>query len=362
MKKIAYVITQSEMGGAQKNILLLCHNFKNEYDITVYSGGEGNMIDKLHALGVKHVKVKDMVREINPLKDYKAYRFLTKEFKKNKYDIVHCHSSKAGVLGREAAKKTGINNIVFTAHGFVFNEPMNFIKKGIYKFIEKHEAKNTHTIICVDPEDVVLSKKYNMKPKKNIVYIPNGIDFKEHSIEYEKTSTMDRITFGLVANFYATKGHKYLIQAFNELIEEGYKAQLILIGDGELKDSMGKLAENNKNIKFLGYRQDAEKILKTLDCFVLSSVKEGFPYVILEAIKNKIPIIATKVGAVPEMLGNGEFGLLVDKEDSTKLKESMIYIINNRKEAKYKAELAYENCIKKYSIESCIDNTRKVYR
>lgn len=359
MKKIAYVITQSEMGGAQKHILLLCEGLKNLYDITVYSAEGGAMIKELENMNIKHVVIPNMVREISPLNDFKAYKFLSKEFKHNAYDVVHCHSSKAGIIGREAAKRAKIKNIIYTAHGFVFNEPMGNMKKNIYKFAEKYEAKNSHNLICVDSNDVNIAESYGIIPKKSLVYIPNGIDFKEES--YKDRAENDIFTFGLVANFYETKGHRYLIEAFNQLSNEGYKAKLQLIGEGILKNEMEILAKGNVNIEFLGYKKDAMNLMKNFDCFVLSSVKEGFPFVILEALKNKIPIIATKVGSVPQMLNQGDLGELVHKENVEELKCAMIKVMNDIETARAKAEKAYDICKNKYSIEKMIESTINIY-
>lgn len=362
MKKIAYVITQAEMGGAQKSILLLCKYLKVNYDITVYSAPNGGLIDELKLLGIKHVSVKNMVREINLVEDLKAYRFLLKEFTDNKYEIVHCHSSKAGIIAREAAHRAKVKNIIYTAHGFVFNEPMNKYKKDLYIFLEKHEAKKSNTVICVDPNDVAIAKKLGMKCKEDIVYIPNGIEFDSNESNNSSRINSNKFTFGFVANFYENKGHRYLIQAFNNFIEsDNFNAELVLVGSGELEEEMKLLAKNNPNIKFLGFRKDAQEIMKSFDCFVMSSVKEGFPFVILEAIKNKVPVISTEVGAIREILQDGKLGYIVKPFNSEELMQAMLHVINNQEESVHKAAEAYEFCLKNYSIDNMIRSTREIY-
>jgi glycosyltransferase involved in cell wall biosynthesis len=363
MKKLAYVITQAEMGGAQKSILLLCKYLKSQYNITVYSAPEGELIDELKVLGITHIPVEDMVREINLLKDYKAYKYLKKEFLDKAFDIVHCHSSKAGIIAREAAYSAKVKNIIYTAHGFVFNEPMNKYKKDLYVFLEKFEAKKSNTIICVDPNDVTIAQKLNMKCKNQITYIPNGIDFDiEQDSNNNSNSVKNSFTFGFVANFYENKGHRYLIQAFNELVKTvNYKANLVLIGSGELEQEMKFLSKDNSYIKFLGFRKDAQELMKSFDCFVMSSIKEGFPFVILEAIKNKIPVISTDVGAIKEILQNGKLGYIAKPFDSEDLMNTMIYVYNNHEEAKVKANEAYGYCTNKYSIKNMIEETKKTY-
>lgn len=365
MKKLAYVITQSELGGAQKNIILLCKKLKQDYDITVYSAPGGGLIDELSLMGIKHVSVPDMVREINLSRDFKAYKFLIKEFKSNKYDIVHCHSSKAGILARQAARRADVKNVIFTAHGFVFNEPMSQLKKKVYTFLEKYEGNNSHWIICVDPNDIKIAEKNGIKAKKGLVYVPNGIEFTEQDAYAVKVINKDQnkpFIFGLVANFYETKGHRYLIEAFNKLTANGdINAKLVLVGDGSIKKEMEALAGNNRNIDFWGYRKDGMEIMKDFDCFVLSSVKEGFPFVILEAVKNKLPVITTDVGAVREILEDGKLGMIVKPRDAEELVKAMKHVYNNREEAEAKAMQAFHKCRKDYSIDTMVNLTRKLY-
>lgn len=396
MKKIAYVITQSELGGAQKNVLLLCNGFKDRYNITVYSAPGGKMIDELNSMGVRHIAISEMVREINPIMDFKCYKKLKMEFKKNEYDVVHSHSSKAGILGREAARASGVRNIIYTAHGFVFNEPMSDFKKKLYTFLEGYESKKTTSLICVDENDITIAKKKGIKPKRNLVYIPNGIDFNSpitnvHS-QFAKCQSPDKLdvaclsldkqentqthiakmrkdfgisegdfVFGSVANFYETKGHRYLIQAFNDMCIEGYKAKLLLIGDGHLLQGMKELAGDNKNIIFLGYVENAMGKMNIMDCFVMSSLKEGFPFVILEAIKNKIPIVSTDVGSIKKILNGEEFGILTEPHDVASLRLSMIKALNEYPIIKEKAEKSYEFNKERYSLETMLKQTEELY-
>jgi glycosyltransferase involved in cell wall biosynthesis len=362
MKKLAMVVTQAEMGGAQKNIYLLAKYLSKDYDITVYSGESGALINELNEIGVKHIAVPALVRDIDLIKDFKAYRFLLKEFKTQGYDIVHCHSSKAGILARQAASGAKIKNSIYTAHGFVFNEPMSSLKRNIYIFLEKLQGKNCRSIICVNSQDVAVAENHGIKPKGALFYVPNGMDFGSLPDAAPDLIEKDVYTFGLIANFYETKGHRYLIEAFNSFSKKnGRKVRLVLIGQGSLRPEMENLAKGNENIEFWGYKENAEKLLKEFDCFVLSSVKEGFPFVILEAVKNKLPIIAADVGAVREILNDGKNGIVVEKANAAALEGAMAYALLHQEEMLKRAEAAFEFCKERYSINRMIELTRKVY-
>lgn len=366
-KKIAYVITQSELGGAQKHLLLLAKGLKEQYDITVYSKPGGKMVEELLALKIKYIPVNSMVREINLLEDFKTYKFLTNEFKQNNYDIVHSHSSKAGLIARLAANKVKTKKIIYTAHGFVFNEPMSKIKKTIYKIIERFAARLSDNIICVSPDDVEISKVVGIKPKSSIEYIPNGIEFEENSkesrLEIRKRLKLEQneFIFGFVANFYETKGHRYLIEGFNNFIKNGYQAKLVLIGEGNLISEMKVLAKENKNIEFLGFKPNACELIKAFDCFIMSSVKEGFPFVLLEAAYNKVPIITTEVGAIYEMLDGNKNGIVVPPKDSQAIYNAMKYAIKNKESMNVNAESEYDYCKNMYSLEKMVSLTRDLY-
>lgn len=362
VKKLAMVVTQAEMGGAQKNIYLLAKHLSKDYDIKVYSGESGALIKELKEIGVTHVAVPDLVRDINFAKDFRAYRFLVKEFRTQGYDIVHCHSSKAGILARQAAKDAKIKNCIYTAHGFVFNEPMNYLKKNIYIFLERLQGRNSQNIICVNSQDVAVAEKHGITPRGALYYVPNGLDFSSLPHGAPAVKEHDIFTFGLIANFYETKGHRYLIEAFNNFSKKTErKVRLVLIGQGALRPEMERLAEGNDSIEFWGYRENAEKLLSNFNCFVLSSVKEGFPFVILEAIKNKLPIIAADVGAVREILNQGKNGIIVEKANTEALEKAMAYALQHQEEMAEKAEAAFEFCKERYSIDRMIELTKKVY-
>lgn len=256
MSKIAYVVTQSELGGAQRNILLLAKSLSGRHDITVYAAPGGLLLDELRKAGIKAVEVPSMQREISLKDDLETYRFLLEAFRENRYEIIHSHSSKAGLLARMAGKKAGARINVYTAHGFVFNEPMSKLKKKLYIEIEKYGARKGTDLITVSERDQKAAKKLGISSGGETRYIPNGIDFPEKETllaQKEKNREKFRqvlgigngeVVFGAIANFYETKGHRYLIAAFNRLRMENpeLELKLVLIGQGSLQKTMEKLA------------------------------------------------------------------------------------------------------------------------
>jgi glycosyltransferase involved in cell wall biosynthesis len=336
--KVAQVVTLSEMGGAQKHVLLLSTELKNKgYDVTIFTSAGGKLVENARANGLNVVMVPHMVRDINPRDDIKAVRSLYKLFKEGGYDIVHCHSSKAGILGRVAAKLAGIKRIIYTAHGFVFNEPMSSIKRTIYVFIEKIGAMLGDKVIAVSKKDCDSALENKIVNKEKLTFIPNAIpeinkDLLKEPLEMKVELGLPASEFviGTISNFYETKGHAYLIEAVKKLYDEGYKFSTVFAGQGPKLDEMKDLAKEYGCITFLGYREDNYDIMNTLDLFVLPSIKEGMPYVILEAMSIGKPVLCTKVGALTDMISDGVNGYIVEPQDSGLIFHKLRWILENK--------------------------------
>ena len=373
MKKLAYVVTQSEMGGAQKNILLLSKGLSDKFEITVYCGPGGLLVEELQKSKIRVIEVPSLKREIALKDDLKTYRYLAKEFKEKGYSIVHSHSSKAGILARFAAKSSKVPKNIYTAHGFVFNEPMAGTAKAFYRIVERCAAGIATDLVVVSNRDLETAESLGIKSRNQTVCIPNGIDF-GFSVEIEgKDASADlreklgikdgEFAFGAIANFYETKGHRYLVHAF-EMLRNSSRAEnlkLVLVGQGLLLDEIRSLS--GEGVIFTGYVENAEKLMDAFDCLVLSSVKEGFPFVILEAVKHRLPIVATDVGDVKRMLGEGELKScrIVEPGSSEALSEAMEWMVKNAEQARIAADRTYEAISERYSLKRMIDETLKVY-
>ncbi|SHE83394.1 glycosyltransferase family 4 protein [Clostridium fallax] len=369
-KKVAQVITLSEMGGAQKHVYLLSKALKEKgFSVDVIASKGGDLQNKVEDLDINFIDAPYMVREISPLKDLKNILYLRNLFKENNYDIVHCHSSKAGLVARIAARLAKVPTIVYTAHGFVFNEPMSNFKKNIYIAIEYIGSKFGKKIIAVSEKDYNCAKKYNLGTEKDLYCIGNAIEEVDFNLlkdkkEMKRELGIDDDTFvlGMVSNFYETKGHRFLIEGLKKLYDEGYNFYTVFAGEGLLFDEMKEKAKGYEKIKFLGYRKDNLNVINTFDAFILSSVKEGMPYVILEAMSLKKPVIATKVGALPKMIKNKENGLLIDEGDSSKIYTVLKDVLDNKYNLKEIGENGKKYVDENFSFESFIDKILKVYK
>ncbi|MAF13927.1 MAG: hypothetical protein CMI53_03470 [Parcubacteria group bacterium] len=372
--KILYIVTQSGWGGAQRYVFDLALSFHDKgYDVTVAGGndidGKKTLLTKLDENNIKSYKLNNLVRQINPLKDLAAYFEIKKFIKKNNPDILHLNSSKASIIGAIAGKHTGVKKIVYTVHGYAFNEPLPIWKKMIYLWSEKISAQYKNILICVSEFDRQIGIKNKIAPENKFITIHNGVkhinfqpqDQARQYLKLEKTNT----TIGTVANFYATKGLTYLIKAAQLTIQEKPDLKFVVIGDGqERKNLENEIKELNLQNHFLllGVKEKAWQYLPAFDIYVSPSVKEGFPYHVLEAMKASLPIITTNVGGIPEMIEDEINGLLVKPADPQALSQAIIELLDNQKLSEKISSAAEQTANEKFGLEKMILATEEIYR
>ena len=371
--KLFYVITQSEFGGAQKYVFLLSEYLKSDkYDIRVICGGNGELVNRLKEINIEVAPLFELKREINLLSDITAFLKLVGMFNKEKPDIVHSNSTKAGLLARLAARIAAVPVNIFTAHGFIFNEPMSKMKKLFYIILEWICGKCCDKIIAVSYKDKSSALESHIAKNENIEVIHHGLE----PAEFTKLSMRDKkkqdygfkdtdYLIGTIANFYKTKGIEYLVEAGEKVLHKHKNVKFVLVGEGVLKKSIECLIEKKKmkdNFVLTGYKNDAIEYLKIFDIFVLSSIKEGFPWIILEAMAAGKPIVATTVGGIPEMLEDKKEALLVPPANSDKLANSITKIIQDKKMANTLGENAKKRVGVDFHVEKMIKQTESIYK
>lgn len=375
--KILYIITQSSWGGAQKYVynFSLNLNKKEDIEIVVTGGREsiGELNQKLDQNGVKFIPIKNLVRAINPIKDLVAVWELKKIIEIEKPDIIHLNSSKAGAVGSLAGKLAKNKpKIIYTVHGWVFNESLNPIIKIAYFLIEKLFANFKDVFICLSEFDRRIGLKNKIAPAKKIITIHNGLTLpdnyfltKETALEKLEITKDNKILIGAIANFYPTKGLRYLIEA-TKIIATDYKLpiKIIIIGDGDLRHQLEqqiKDLELKNNVILAGSMLEAGQYLKAFDLAVVSSVKEGFPFFILEAMLAGLPIVTTKVGGIPEIITNGQNGFLVEPKNPQMLADKIKELITDKILMAKMSDQNLKDVKEKFSLQKMIDQTLTIY-
>ena len=386
MKKIFYIITQSELGGAQKNVLDLASGLKDQYDILVATGPDGGVAlnNKLFLERIATVRLKWLRRAVNPIFDFLSFWEIGRLILKFKPDIIHLHSSKAGLLGSLAARffrpKT---KIIYTSHGAAFAASFSKTNKKLFLWIEKFTAPLKNKIICVSPNEKKTWLEYRAAPETELTVINNGLDLKilpkilSPDEAREKLTSISPLFFnalkgkpvqtkiiGVIANFYPDKGLLYLIEAADTILRKtDPKVLFAVIGEGrerKLYEAMIKDRKIENNFILIGSVPDAIKYLKAFDVYVQPSLKEGFGYSVLEAMAAGLPIVASSVGGIPEMITNNANGFLLSPRDADGLAKKILELINYPSLAAKFSRVSQEK-IKEFSLAKMIVATEKVY-
>ncbi len=361
--KILYIITQADGGGAQKYVLDLAKNFNG----TIAAGNEGvKLFYDARKAGVSCIELRCLKRNIHPFYDVLALFEIIKLAREEKPDIIHLNSSKAGFLG-SLAKPFVKAKIIFTAHGFIFNEPLPWPAKTFYLALEKFAGFFRNYIICVSQNDKKSALRHRLIAKNKMGAVYNGIPKIEFLPRNSARTALnlpdDKIIIGSVANFYKTKGLDVLISAI-ALLDDATKSKVLcaIIGEGRerkaLEQQISDLGLKDK-VKLLGYRSDTPAAIKAFDIFVLASRKEGLPYTLLEAMQAGLPLITTNVGGNPEAVADA--AIVIDPEDPAQLARAITEIANSNAAAAALSAKALERS-KMFTQTKMLEQTAAVYR
>lgn len=346
MKKILFVITQNEFGGSQRFLdTLVSHLPKDEYQILIATGkdGDGKFLSHIYKHGFITKKLTHLVRRISPHHDLLAifeFRNLIKHFQP---EVLFLSSSKAGMIGSLAINwPYHLPNlkVIYRIGGWAFNDPQPRWRKKLLIEIEKKTAKYKDVIVVNNKHDFDQAKRLGIKPHGSLELIYNGLDISEIDYLSRQEARLklglpeNGFVFGTIANFYPTKGLKYLIEAVKQLQEtrDMKQVKFVIIGEGELRPKLELLIANyhlQDRVILLGRIDDARSYLKAFEAYVQPSVKEGFPWAILEAMGASLPIIATRVGAIPEVIQDGENGLMVAPSRPDQIADKLVELIAN---------------------------------
>lgn len=358
-----YCITSSSWGGAQLHVLELCRDqVRRGNDVILIVGNKGPLLKRVKEIEqVKVIVLPTLVRQISPLNDFKTIFRLRKLVKKEHPDIMHLHSSKAGVLGRLAC--FGLHNqtkVVFTVHGWAFTDGVSSrLKKSLYRIIEKSVRHFTDLFICVSYYDEKIGKREKvLDSTSNVKVIHNGsVTPSEQSINYSVHTPLRLV---MIARFSPQKDQETLINAVTNLPKDSYK--LTFVGDGETLQTNKELASKyglNHNIKFVGFKDDISNELINNDVYILSTHYEGLPISIIEAMSYGLPILATNVGGNSEMVKNNINGFLFTSKDE--LVDKLNYLINNPEIVKKMGQQSYRIFSDEYSLSQCLTKTNNSY-
>lgn len=362
--KIVYIITLPDLGGAQSHVYELMKYIREIYHVVpvLITGKKGWLTEQTENLQIETHIVPDLVRRISPVHDVKANLAIQKLLRKIEPDIVHCHSSKAGIIGRWAAKQCHIP-AVFTAHGWAFTEGVSQKKQKIYRFIEKNAGKWCQKIICVSDYDKNLALREIPEFQDKLLAVHNCIPDTEYRKKWVDYNTAKPLQIVTVARFSPQKKIKETLQILSLALQQNLKIHITFIGDGPQFDESVIYAQKLNvadAVTFLGARTDVERLLPKFDLFLLLSNWEGFPISIIEAMRAGLPVMASDVGGVREAVVHGKNGWLIPRDDSTVI-DIFQNILENREYLIHSAQAARLLYEQGFTIDKMIQQIVEVY-
>lgn len=386
-KRLLFIVTLNELGGAQKFVFTLVNALDpQKYDITVSAGNNstGEFLKSFKTPVCTHI-LKNLKRDPSFWTDIKTIFEVRNLIRNMKPDTLFLNSSKVGFIGSLATVfpsklKNGNRKlkIIYRIGGWTFNDPWPEWKKRLWIYLEKISAKWKDVIIVNSNRDLEQAHKLKIRPSSRLVLVHNGIDvYKiqffnkeearlklfERIAKYSGKIFQIKYVIGSIANFYPTKGLEYLIEAARAF-KNNPEIAFVVIGDGpERKNYETKIMNYGLQNKFflIGQLTDAHKYLLAFDIFVLPSIKEGFPWALIEAMSAKLPVISTKTGAVTEIIEDGKNGFTLEPRNSNQIVGKINQIINDDH---LKLELgiqAHQTVLFKFGLEKMISQIEDLF-
>ncbi len=379
-KRILYAVTKSNGGGAQAYVRMLASGARlagAEVAVAAGSGsGKGGvpgiLFNELEEDGIRTIHLQTMMRDISLIDEWQSFKELRRILKEERPDVLHLNSSKMGLVGALAGRLSGVHNILFTAHGWPHKEQRSLVWKLIAWTGSWLTIFLCHEVICVAETDLRDSPTFFFRDRLHLVH--NGVpDFPRVSKEEARAAFITRAPelaaysklLLMNAELHPNKGVSTAIRALAELSVRDKDIALVVCGEGEERDALRNLAgelEVADRVFLLGFVQGARQYLTAADIFLLPSRKEGLPLALLEAGLASLPVIASKVGGIPEVLTDHVSGLFMPRSNTHILAQSIHHLLEHPDEGARMGAALRNKVLTDFSERAMVRNTLAMYR
>ena len=364
--KVLEMIDQPFLGGGQITLLSLAKGLdKDKFEVLAASGGGGPLVDELGKLGVPHIPI-DFRKSSGP----GAVVRIAAALGGVGIDVLHTHGGVTGFYGRLAAKKAGIPAVVHTLHGIHYLHYRNLLLKWAFIVLERRLSRSTDAVIFVSQADLRKGMKLRLAPAGKARLIRNGVDPAgmipgfDRAAKTNELGSVGRPLVVAVSRLHRQKGLRYLLRAVPLIREEIPAVKIVIAGGGPLESKLASEVSRlriGESAALLGERKDAREVLAAADVFVLPSLWEGLPYVLVEAAVLGKPIVATDIDGVREVVRSGETGILVPPRDPGRLAAALILLLRDRDLAGKLGERARQDVPPAFSLERMVRETEALY-
>jgi len=377
---IVHVITRLIIGGAQENTVLTCRGLVEKgHRVTLVAGTEtgpeGSLWNEAERAGCELIRLEPLRRAVRPWADVAAYRALRKLFRRVKPDVVHTHSSKAGILGRRAAHSAGVPVIVHTIHGMSFNRTQPGPIRAVYRHLERRAARYTNRLITVADAMIEQAVAAGVAPRERFVTVYSGMEtdrFRPDRSMRERVRSdwgvgEDDVVAGTIGRLFENKGYEEIIEAMPSAIARAPRLRFVWIGDGahrsEYERRLTALGLRDR-VRFVGLVAPVEvaRLINGFDLLVHASRWEGLPRVAVQALLTEVPAVSFDNDGAPEVVIPGETGLLVPYGDTDGLAEAIGILAGDPNGRAVMGRRGRALCVQRFDWRRMVDELEFVYR
>lgn len=375
--RVLHPITRLIVGGAQENtistaILLDPDRFQVSILSGVQTGSEGSLLSEARDHDIPLILVPELVRQINPRLDRLALIKMTQMMRSGRYRIVHSHSSKAGILGRYAARRAGVPVIIHTIHGWSFHERMSPVARWMYVWLERWAASFSDALIVVSRHDQAKGLALGIGHPQQYHLIRSAIPFDEfdpnlydgRQVRRELGIPEEAVVIGSVGRFSDQKNPLDWINVASLVAEEYPEAFFLMVGDGPLRadvEAALSLERLGGRVILTGIKRDIARLFSCIDIYLSTSLWEGMPRTVLQAMRMNLPVIAYKIDGLPEIVKHELNGYLCPPQDLAQMAVYCGYLVENEVQRREMGKRSRELAGEEFSLPKMIKQLESLY-
>ncbi|MCK4660437.1 MAG: glycosyltransferase family 4 protein [Phycisphaerae bacterium] len=377
--KICHIITRLIVGGAQENTLLTCEGLAARgHQVTLISGPEtgpeGSLWERADDGGYELVTVDSLRRNVRPVAELRCLVALRRLLRDSRFDVVHTHSSKAGILGRYAAAAAQVPIVVHTIHGMSFNRTQSASLHRLYRMLERRAARKTHAIIAVADAMIEQSVRAGIAPAEKFTTIRSGIETSRFAPDPQVRAQVradwkvrdDDVVIGTIARLFSNKGYEDLLEALPRVARRCPNARLVWVGDGANRQEYVRQVEqlglgNRLHLTGLVRPEDVPRLLNGFDVLVHASRWEGLPRAVVQALLMEVPVVSYDNDGAPEVVIQDCTGELVPFGDVRRLADGIIRLAVSSVRRRRLGQEGRRRCLKEFDHHRMVERIESIY-
>ena len=376
---VCHVITRLIVGGAQENTILTCEGLRQHgHLVTLISGPttgpEGSLVERARNGGYEFLELPELIRAVNPWMDFRARRMLAMEFDRLKPDVVHTHSSKAGIVGRFAARDARVPHVVHTIHGMSFNRTQPGLIRKAYAWLEKLAARRSEALVSVADALSAQMVTAGVCRREKLSTVYSGMEIERFTpTQYDRAAIRrewgvgdDEVVVGTIARLFRRKGYEQLIPIMAQAAEREPRLRFVWIGDGAQR------AEYEAELERLGLRdkttltglvspERVPEMIVGFDILAHTSQWEGLPRGVVQALLMQVPAVAFDIDGTPEVVLDQQTGRLVTLNDLSAFAEALLELASDAQLRRRLGQAGRELCRERFDWRRMVDQLEALY-